>query len=79
MQTSLETAAIPSFAAAQTTDIQFSEIGFESIPQKVWLPIEVKVKTHIAGKTYSNLHRYSGYRLFGSNTDIKFIKPESDE
>jgi hypothetical protein len=79
MQTSLATAAIPSFAATQTTDIQFSEIGFESIPQKLWLPLEVKVKTHIAGKTYSNVHRYSNYKLFGSNADVKFIKPESDE
>lgn len=76
MRTSLVPAENPSFIATQTTDIQFSEIRFNGVPQQFWLPREVNVNMRISGKTYRNLHRYSEYRLFSTDTDVKFAQPK---
>lgn len=77
MRTSLVTGAKASFAATQDTDIQFGEVRFEGVLQQYWLPKNVTVHMVIAGKTYDNLHRYSGYQVFSTDSEVQFAPPQA--
>jgi VWFA-related protein len=63
-----------SIISKQTTDIQFGEVQFDGIPQKVWLPREVRVDITSSTKNYLNYHRYSDYKLFSTNNEFKIDK-----
>lgn len=54
----------------QTTDIKFAEVQFEGIPVKFWLPQEVVVSDKWADYSLRNVHAYSNYRLYTSQTKI---------
>jgi len=48
----------------QTSEIWFSEVRFQSVPQSFWLPREVVVTSESSGWVFRNIHRYSDYRVF---------------
>jgi hypothetical protein len=54
----------------QDTDINFKEVHFAGIPVVFWLPQEVVVFTELTDKNLRNIHRYSNYRLYTSQTKI---------
>jgi VWFA-related protein len=47
-----------------TTESRFAKVHFRNDPRAVWLPAEVAVTINWYGQRFSNLHRYSGFRLF---------------
>ncbi len=47
-----------------TTDSRFAEVHFKNDARAVWLPVEVTVTINWYGQYFSNLHRYSGFKLF---------------
>jgi hypothetical protein len=55
---------------SQTTDIKFDEVQFEGIPVKFWLPKEVVVSDQWADCSLRNVHAYSDYKLYASQTKI---------
>jgi hypothetical protein len=64
-----------------TTDINFAEVGFKSMPAKLWLPREVTVSVHWKKGFFRNRHHYSDFRLFKVETEEKrkatAVPPES--
>jgi hypothetical protein len=62
--------------ARQSTDIRFSEVHFDAVPQSFWLPREVTVTWRWAGITFRNRHRYSDYKLFTIESYDKVGQPQ---
>jgi len=64
-----------------TTDINFAEVGFKSMPAKFWLPHEVTVSVHWKKRFFRNRHHYSDFRLFNVEAEEKrkaaAVAPES--
>jgi hypothetical protein len=58
----------------QTSEIWFSEVRFQSVPQSFWLPREVVVTSESSGWLFRNVHRYSDYRVFTVEAQDK-VKP----
>jgi len=59
----------------QTTVITFEQVHFEGISTPYWLPQEVVVVTDRTDGRLRNLHRYSDYKLYASQTKIIY-QPE---
>lgn len=55
----------------QTTDIHFGEVRFKDVPTVLWLPEEVVVTLKWRGRSFRNVHRYSGFKLFNVETQEK--------
>jgi hypothetical protein len=60
----------------QTSEIWFSEVRFQSVPQSFWLPREVVVTSESGGCLFRNIHRYSDYRVFTVETQEKVEPPK---
>jgi VWFA-related protein len=60
----------------QTSEIWFSEVRFQSVPQSFWLPREVVVTSESSGWVFRNIHRYSDYRVFTVETQEKVEPPK---
>jgi hypothetical protein len=56
----------------QTTDVTFEEVHFPGINTVLWLPRDVVVNTNWAGRRFRNLHHYSDYKLYASQTKMIF-------
>jgi len=64
------------FLREQTTDISYTEIRFDGVPQPFWLPRQVAVSWELpGGMIFRNEHLYSDYRLFAVESDYKISKP----
>jgi hypothetical protein len=59
----------------QTTEITYNPVQFKQAASALWLPSQVAVTLQWAGKTYRNTHRYSGFRLFNTETQEKIGQP----
>jgi hypothetical protein len=80
MRTNLLATDHPVALREQTTDIRFSEVRFDGVPQSFWLPFEVLVSWRVGGGiTYLNRHRYSDYRLFTVESYDKINQPQIKE
>ncbi|HEV2352542.1 MAG TPA: tetratricopeptide repeat protein [Terriglobia bacterium] len=55
----------------QTTEITYDPVTFKQLSAAMWLPSEVAVTVEWQGKTYRNLHKYSDFKLFNTNTKEK--------
>jgi tetratricopeptide (TPR) repeat protein len=55
----------------QTTEITYDPVQFKQVASALWLPSQVAVTLQWAGKTYHNEHKYSGFRLFNTQTQEK--------
>lgn len=53
----------------QTTEITYDPVEFKQVASAIWLPSEVAVTVQWAGKTYRNMHKYSGFKLFNTGTE----------
>jgi len=60
----------------QTTDIDFSEVHFKSIPGAFWLPHEVAVTVDWRGRVLRNDHQYSDFKVFNVDSKEKMGKPK---
>jgi hypothetical protein len=76
LRVNLVAAGNKSSLTEQTTDIKFGAVRFSETEKQLWLPHEVIVTTQISNRTFRNLHRYSGYKLFAVNSDSKIEKPK---
>jgi hypothetical protein len=52
----------------QTAEITYSPVRFKQSALEMWLPTQVALTVEWRGKTYRNLHRYSDFRLFSTET-----------
>ena len=76
MRTDLLAPGIGIDLTRQTSEIWFSEVRFQSVPQSFWLPREVVVTSESYGWLYRNIHRYSDYRVFTVETQEKIEPPK---
>jgi len=60
----------------QGTDVRFSEVHFDSVPQTFWLPRDVTVTWKLSGRSYRNQHRYSDYKVFTVESYDKVGQPQ---
>jgi len=60
----------------ETTEIEFSEIQFNSIQQKFWLPEQVTVTLDWSGQTFRNTHQYSDFLVFNVREAQKIGTPK---
>ena len=60
----------------QTSELWFSEVRFQSVPQSFWLPREVVVTSESGGWLFRNTHRYSDYRVFTVEAQDKVEPPK---
>jgi len=60
----------------QTTEIDFSEVHFKSIPEGFWLPQEVAVTVDWQGRVLRNDHEYSDFKVFNVDSTQKLGKPK---
>ncbi len=60
----------------QGTDIRFSEVHFDAVPQSFWLPRDVTVTWKLSGRSYRNQHRYSDYKVFTVESYDKVGQPQ---
>ena len=67
----LPTDAARMSAADVVTDVDFAEVRFKQNPQPFWLPRDVEVTVVWNGRTYTNRHHYSDYRLFSVQSQGK--------
>jgi Flp pilus assembly protein TadD len=63
----------------ETTEIDFSEVKFKKVPQKFWLPDEVKVTLDWNGRVLRNQHAYSDFLLSNVDATQKIEKPKDAE
>ena len=63
------------FLASANSDVQFSEVHFQSVSQAFWLPREVVVTLMFYGQLYRNRHRYSDYQVATVNVEEKIAPP----
>jgi hypothetical protein len=59
----------------ESTQILYSEVGFQNGGLKLWLPREVDVTGQLGRYRYHNQHRYSNYRLFKVAVEEKRDQP----
>ncbi|MGD0695641.1 MAG: tetratricopeptide repeat protein [Terriglobia bacterium] len=62
----------------QTTEITYNPVQFKQVGSVAWLPSEVAVTVEWAGKKYHNVHRYSDFKLFNTQTKDKISVPVSE-
>jgi len=60
----------------QTTQIDFSEVHFKSLPEGFWLPREVAVTVDWHGRVLRNDHEYSDFKVFNVDATQKVGKPK---
>jgi len=53
-----------------TADIHFVPTRIEEVPSVLWLPREVTVTSEVSGSTLREIHKYSEYRLFRSQSRV---------
>ena len=53
-----------------TADIHFVPTRIEEVPSVLWLPREVMVTSEVSGSTLREIHKYSEYRLFRSQSRV---------
>ncbi len=53
-----------------TADIQFAPTRIERVPSLLSLPREVTVTSEVSGSTLREIHKYSEYRRFGSQSRV---------
>jgi hypothetical protein len=53
-----------------TTQLEFTEVRLQQVPEALWLPTRVAVTTVSSGKRYRNLHTYGSFKRFGSESKI---------
>jgi len=76
MRTDLLTRRADVDLSRQTSEIWYSEVHFQSVPQSFWLPREVVVTSESSGWMFRNVHRYSDYRIFTVETQDKVEPPQ---
>jgi hypothetical protein len=76
MYTSLRNTGQSSRLREQITDIRFMQMHFENGEVQLWMPSEIVVSTKIADVDFLNRHRYSDYKLFTVNSEIRLDKPK---
>ena len=52
----------------QTTEITYDPVEFKQAGQVAWLPSEVAVTVQWSGRTFRNVHTYSDFKLFNTET-----------
>lgn len=52
----------------QTTEITYDPVQFKQVASAMWLPSAVAVTVEWKGKTFRNLHHYSDFKLFNTET-----------
>ena len=62
----------------ESTEINFSQVGFKRITQTFWLPQQVTVAINWDGKQLRNTHEYSDFRLFSVDATEKVGKPKRE-
>jgi hypothetical protein len=77
LYTNLRSTGKLSSLTSQTTNIKFSLVRFDNSRDQMWMPSDIVVSTTIYDNTFRSHHRYSGYRLFTVNSDVKIEKPKS--
>jgi len=60
----------------QTTEIDFSEVHFKSVPEGFWLPRDVAVTVDWHGRILRNGHEYSDFKVFSVESTQKLGKPK---
>jgi hypothetical protein len=63
----------------QTTEIDFQEVQFKSVPQKCWLPHDVTVTLDWAGHHLHNHHQYAEFRVFNAEENHKAAPPAGEK
>jgi hypothetical protein len=53
-----------------TTDVSFSEVQLEDVPNPLWLPKDVTVGMEINKEKYRNEHHYTNYRRYRVSVKI---------
>jgi ethanolamine utilization protein EutA (predicted chaperonin) len=76
MRTDLLAPGIGIDLTRQTSEIWFSEVRFQSVPQSFWVPREVVVTSESYGWLCRSIHRYSDYRVFTVETQEKIEPPK---
>ena len=61
---------------AETTDIEFSEVHFDRVPDGFWLPAEVTVTLDWQGQHFRNRHEYSDFVVFNVESLQRIAKPK---
>jgi hypothetical protein len=57
-----------------TTEVTFSEVQLQDIPQPVWLPSDVDVFIEIEKQKFRNVHKYTNYRRY--RVSVKIVAPQ---
>jgi Tfp pilus assembly protein PilF len=60
----------------ETTEINFNEVQFKTVPQRFWLPDEVVVTLNWAGRVLRNKHEYSDFLVFNVEERQKISLPQ---
>jgi tetratricopeptide (TPR) repeat protein len=55
----------------QTTEITYDPVRFKQVASAMWLPSDVAVTVEWKGKTFRNVHHYSDFKLFNTETKDK--------
>ena len=55
----------------ETTEINYDPVEFKQAGQVAWLPSEVAVTVQWWGRTFRNVHTYSDFKLFNTQTKDK--------
>jgi tetratricopeptide (TPR) repeat protein len=58
----------------QTTEITYDPVQFKETSVAMWLPSQVAVTVELRGKTYRNMHKYTDFKLFNTNSKEKVHK-----
>ncbi len=58
----------------ETTRIDYQEVYFKQLAQRLWLPKDVTVTVNWGGKTLRNDHQYSDFKLFNVGADENIAK-----
>jgi tetratricopeptide (TPR) repeat protein len=61
----------------ESTNIEFDEVHFSSIPRGFWLPADVTVTLDWGGRHLRNQHKYSDFVVFNVESMQKIAKPKN--
>lgn len=75
MKTDLLSPLVSVGLTESTTRIELGEVSFDGSPQKLWLPLEVEVRSRSTGNNYRNRHSYSRFKLFSVASEEGEKKP----
>jgi hypothetical protein len=60
--------------AQLTTEVAFSEVQLQDVPQPLWLPSDVDVFIEADKQKFRNLHHYENYRRY--RVSVKIVAPQ---